>query len=57
MNDAIVGRPVERTKAVKVALLAFAMGVAFLFVVGFAQPHLIHNAAHDTRHALSFPCH
>jgi cobalt transporter subunit CbtB len=43
--------------AVKVALLAFAMGVAFLFVVGFAQPHLLHNAAHDTRHALSFPCH
>jgi cobalt transporter subunit CbtB len=28
-----------------------------LYGVGFAQPELLHNAAHDTRHAISFPCH
>ncbi|MCZ6722069.1 MAG: CbtB domain-containing protein [Alphaproteobacteria bacterium] len=28
-----------------------------LYGVGFAQPELLHNAAHDTRHAFSFPCH
>jgi cobalt transporter subunit CbtB len=57
MSDANVGRPVDRAEALKVALLTFAMGVAFVFVVGFAQPDVLHNATHDTRHALSFPCH
>jgi len=42
-------------------LLPFALILlAALFVlygVGFAQPELLHNAAHDTRHAFSFPCH
>jgi cobalt transporter subunit CbtB len=57
MSDASVGRPVERSEALRIALLAFVMGVAFLYIVGFAQPHILHNAAHDARHALSFPCH
>jgi cobalt transporter subunit CbtB len=57
MSDAKFVRPVGRAEALKVAVLAFAMGVAFVFVVGFAQPHLLHNATHDARHALSFPCH
>jgi 4-hydroxy-tetrahydrodipicolinate synthase len=26
-------------------------------MTGFAYPEFIHNAAHDTRHGLSFPCH
>ncbi len=28
-----------------------------LYGVGFAQRELLHHAAHDTRHAFSFPCH
>ena len=39
-------------------------GVATLFIalvlvggVGFASDMNIHNGAHDTRHALGFPCH
>jgi cobalt transporter subunit CbtB len=39
------------------ALLAIMLGAMILFGVGFAQPAEIHNAAHDTRHALNFPCH
>jgi len=39
------------------ALLAMAAGVMLLFVVGFAGPEILHNAAHDSRHSLSFPCH
>ena len=31
---------------------------AFLILgVGFADSSTIHNAAHDTRHSVSFPCH
>jgi cobalt transporter subunit CbtB len=41
--------------------LQSAMAVCFgLFVVGFvgfSHVDLVHNAAHDTRHANAFPCH
>ena len=41
-----------RAAAWKVALPVFLAGVFLVYVVGMA-----HNAAHDTRHSLSFPCH
>ena len=39
------------------ALLAIVLGLLFVYGVGFAHPTTIHNAAHDTRHTLAFPCH
>lgn len=39
------------------SLFALAFGALVVFGVGFANPSAIHNAAHDTRHAFSFPCH
>jgi cobalt transporter subunit CbtB len=47
----------ERAEVRNAALAAVFLGVAVVFTVGFASPSTIHNAAHDTRHALSFPCH
>ncbi|MES1179727.1 MAG: CbtB domain-containing protein [Hyphomicrobium sp.] len=47
----------DRAKALPAALVAIAFGAALVFTVGFAHPSTLHNAAHDTRHALSFPCH
>ncbi len=44
----------ERIAAGAVALL---LGMFLLIGVGFAGSHVLHNAAHDTRHALTFPCH
>jgi cobalt transporter subunit CbtB len=44
----------ERVKAVGAALL---LGAGLIFTVGFAHSSSMHNAAHDSRHALSFPCH
>ena len=38
-------------------LVCFILGLGLLAGVGFAGPDLIHNAAHDTRHAVGFPCH
>ncbi len=32
-------------------------GATLLFTVGFASPAVMHDAAHDTRHSISFPCH
>ena len=38
-------------------LTAFAFGAVVLFAVGFLPMDVAHNAAHDARHALAFPCH
>ncbi|MGQ0456698.1 MAG: CbtB domain-containing protein [Hyphomicrobium sp.] len=40
-----------------VCAVAFAIGAALVFTVGFAHSEALHNAAHDTRHSLAFPCH
>jgi len=39
------------------ALVAVAFGLVLFVGTGFAAPSLIHNATHDTRHALGLPCH
>ena len=39
------------------ATIGFLLGMFLLLGVGFAGPDIIHNAAHDTRHANTFPCH
>ncbi len=39
------------------AVFALVFGAFIILGVGFAQSSTIHNAAHDGRHALAFPCH
>lgn len=39
------------------ALVALVLGIGLLFAAGFAWPSYLHNATHDTRHALGLPCH
>ena len=38
-------------------LVAAFLGVSLLFVSGFAHSAMMHDAAHDTRHSVGFPCH
>ncbi len=40
-----------------VAAIGSILGVFLLIGVGFANPDIIHNTAHDARHANAFPCH
>ena len=37
--------------------LALVFGLILVGGVGFASDMAVHNGAHDTRHALGFPCH
>ena len=39
------------------AAAAALLGSLFLFVAGFAGAEILHDAAHDSRHSFSFPCH
>ena len=37
--------------------LALVLGFVLIGTIGFASDMRVHNGAHDTRHALGFPCH
>lgn len=39
------------------SVLALTLGVALLTISGMAQATVLHDAAHDQRHAMAFPCH
>ena len=44
---------------ITVGAVMLLVGTLLIFAVGFAQGAggLLHNAAHDTRHAVTIPCH
>ena len=48
---------VDAAHRVAPAVLALLFGAFLVLGTGFAQPSTIHNAAHDGRHSLAFPCH
>jgi cobalt transporter subunit CbtB len=56
-TTAPVLKATERSEALTAAMVALLLGVCLVFLTGFSHPELIHNAAHDVRHSLSFPCH
>jgi cobalt transporter subunit CbtB len=37
--------------------LAALLGAGLIFVAGFSNAAVMHETAHDTRHAVAFPCH
>ncbi len=39
------------------AVVAIALGMTILSIVGFGPNDFIHAAAHDVRHSAGFPCH
>ena len=38
-------------------LAVLAFGALIIYAVGFSPISAAHNAAHDTRHTMAFPCH
>jgi len=46
-----------RSKALAAALMLAVFGGVFVYGIGFAGADVLHNAAHDARHANNFPCH
>lgn len=45
------------SSAVLPALAAILLGLFVVGTVGFSHIDVLHNAAHDVRHANGFPCH
>jgi cobalt transporter subunit CbtB len=44
------------SRAVQISLAAL-LGLAVIGGAGFAHIEAVHNAAHDYRHSMGFPCH
>lgn len=57
MTAPIATRPIAFDRQMAAGLVCLFLGLGLLAGVGFAGPQLIHDAAHDTRHATGFPCH
>jgi len=59
--DGSMARVVVGTRLVSAgiisAVVAIALGLTLISVVGFAPNDFIHAAAHDVRHSAGFPCH
>ncbi|MEK9645064.1 MAG: CbtB-domain containing protein [Alphaproteobacteria bacterium] len=47
----------RRADALVPAIAALLLGAFLILGTGFAHSEIIHNAAHDARHAFAFPCH
>ena len=47
----------SRSSRLMAAFFAALLGMSMLYGIGFAQSDVLHNAAHDSRHAAGFPCH
>ncbi len=45
------------SRRIAAGLVAIFVGAILLYAVGLSHIAVAHNAAHDTRHAIGFPCH
>lgn len=57
MTTRTISRTSSIAQRIAVALALIMVGSTLVYGTGFAQDARLHNAAHDTRHSLGFPCH
>ena len=66
MQVQAIGREIARRAAPRIAarseklvaaVMAALLGTFIVWGVGFSPIAALHNAAHDTRHSMAFPCH
>ena len=50
INSAEIPKPAQLASV-------FLLGFVLLYGAGFVQTSVAHNASHDVRHSLAFPCH
>ncbi|HGX92395.1 MAG TPA: CbtB-domain containing protein [Candidatus Tenderia sp.] len=56
-NNTLQGAQTDSATRFTPIVLSALLGLALLFVAGFAETSVFHNAAHDSRHSAVFPCH
>ncbi|QDZ01623.1 CbtB-domain containing protein [Nitratireductor mangrovi] len=56
-NTTTLGTAATAKSRVMPLLMAALLGVVIIGVSGFAHMEVVHNAGHDYRHSMAFPCH
>ncbi|MCP4183388.1 MAG: CbtB-domain containing protein [Hyphomicrobiales bacterium] len=57
VNTQSAGLEISDTSRISAALFALLFGSFMLYGTVFSHSEILHNAAHDTRHAVTAPCH
>lgn len=57
IQNAVETHTGESTSRFNHILAAGVLGLVILLFVGLAPVNALHNAAHDSRHSVAFPCH
>jgi cobalt transporter subunit CbtB len=57
MTTHIVSSSVLLSQRLAAGFACMFLGSVLVFGVGLSHDGRLHNAAHDTRHAIGFPCH
>ncbi len=57
MNSTTQVQTLSISQRIIAGSLALFIGLFLIVGTGFAQNIALHNGAHDTRHAIGFPCH
>ena len=52
-----LGASVSQQSRIMQLALAMLLGIFIVGFVGFSHLDAVHNAAHDYRHSMAFPCH
>jgi cobalt transporter subunit CbtB len=53
----VTSSSVSVSQRIAIGFACLFLGSFLVFGVGLAQDERLHNAAHDTRHSIGFPCH
>lgn len=56
-NPSMSTRLIAFDRQMVAGVICLFLGLFMVAGAGFAGPQALHNAAHDTRHAVGFPCH
>jgi cobalt transporter subunit CbtB len=57
MTTSTISTSVSLSQRFLAGFACLFLGSILVFGVGLAQSDTLHAAAHDTRHAIGFPCH
>ena len=57
MTTSILNGTVSISKRATAGITCLFTGACMVFLVGLSHLAVAHNAAHDTRHSIGFPCH
>ena len=57
MTTTVLNGSVSVSQSIQTGFICLFIGASLVFMVGLSHISAAHNAAHDTRHSIGFPCH